>query len=119
MRVPREVIREVGDGHGFALWLKAIQPSVLINPVRQVAVLAAELQGEYAALTEGFQGHASADAWIIATAKHHTWWVACEESSGLPNKKKMPDVCEERDVEFVRTLEMLKALDVKVCATCL
>jgi hypothetical protein len=118
IKVPREVLREVGEGDGVGAWLRAIKPSVALNPTRDVVRLAAEFREIYPALTEGRMGHASADPWIIATGEVHEWVVVCEEKPGGPNKLKIPDVCGIRNVDWITCLEMLRALGVKVCKNC-
>lgn len=116
LRVPREVIREVGESEGVGAWLRASK--VAISPSRQIATLAAQLTSEYPALTEGRMSHASSDPWIIATAEIQGWVAVSEEASGLPNKFKIPDVCARRNVDHLRVLPMLRALGVRVCRKC-
>jgi hypothetical protein len=119
LKVPLEVLRELGEADGIGAWIRQIRPSMTVAPVKSVTKIAVELRTLYPALTEGKMGHASADPWIIASGEHHNWVVVSEEKSGMPNKLKMPDVCLIRGVDHVAVLGFLRALETKICRTCL
>lgn len=117
VRVPREVMAEVGEQRSVMQWLRAINPTVVVNPTPPVIAIARVLREQYPELTAGEAAGASADPWLVALAEHHEWWVATEEKPGSnASRMKIPDVCAARDVEFIRTLPMLKALGIRVCA---
>ena len=56
-----------------------------------------------------------ADPWIIAKAKADNFIVVTQEKSEPQSKKKVfiPDICNESDVKYTNTVEMLRKLQAK------
>lgn len=56
-----------------------------------------------------------ADGWIIAYAKFHNLTIVTHEVLDLKIKRKipMPNVCNQFDVKYINTFELLRALNVK------
>ena len=58
-----------------------------------------------------------ADSWLVAFAKaHHYVVVTLETPKNSPKKIDIPNACNAMGVQYMNTFEMLRKLNVKLCA---
>ena len=58
-----------------------------------------------------------ADSWLVAFAKAYNYIVVThEQPNHSPKKIKIPNACKAMGVRYMNTFEMLRKLNVKVCA---
>lgn len=73
-----------------------------------------QIQYTQAAIDE-FARVENADAWLIAYAKVHNYLIVTQEVLDLNIKKKIPipNVCEQFDIKYINTFQMLRELKFK------
>lgn len=94
-----------------AFW-KGTADRAVINHFRAIIGWAAR---EPRFTDEGREEFASvADGWLVAYAKANGLTVVTLETASSGAKIKVPNVCEAFDVEYIKTIEMLRRLGVRL-----
>jgi Domain of unknown function (DUF4411) len=88
------------------------EPAVATWFGKMVAWAQAETQYLPVAKSEFAMGN---DAWLVAYAKHHGLVVVTHETfdANIKNKVKIPNVCDQFDVDWIDTFDMLEVLNTK------
>ena len=99
---------------GLYPWLKERKKKVIYPITDEVQDIVLELLAEHPRLVDTLKNRSQADPFVIATAEHLGAKVVTGEGrTGNLNKPKIPDVCDQRGVECITFLDMLRELGFK------
>jgi len=113
IKTTKHVIKEVRENEGVGAWLRAQDETITVAPHGPIYQAAAQIVVEYPNLTRGITE--SADPWLIAMALHYGFVLVSDEvPNNSPKKTKIPNICDDKGIDCIRGIEMLRQLAIKI-----
>ena len=88
-------------------WIEDYRDDLFVEVDEEIQYEVREILRSHTALVHAGRGRSGADPFVIALAKLNVCTVVTEEGRGSAKNPKMPDVCDDLGVPYIRLVDLI------------